>query len=245
MQRPTAGPSTNEVSLDEVDDGRILDRTIDPTPEEALALADELEWILAQLDPSARRMLELRLQGAQLSEIARETGRSERTVGARSPRSAISWPSGGTIQARCSRTRTSCLQRMIGAGQMGKVYQAWQHSAGRSVAVKYLRKSLLHEPRLVERFIGESRIVARLRHPNIVGVHGLGRTPGGSYFIVMDLVDGPNLADLGKSRVISVREAIRWAIETCSALEHAHRKESSIAISSRPTCYSTRMAASG
>ena len=56
------------------------------------------------------------------------------------------------------------------------------------MAVKYLRKSLLDEPYLVERFIDESRIVARLRHPNIVGVHGLGRTPGGSYFIVMDLV---------------------------------------------------------
>ena len=91
--------------------------------------------------------------------------------------------------------------------------------------MKYLRKSLLFEPRVVERFINESRIVARLKHPNIVGVHGLGRTHGGSYFIVMDLVHGPDLADLGKRRRLSIREAIDWSIELCSAVEHAHSRE--------------------
>ena len=111
---------------------------------------------------------------------------------------------------------------MIGAGCMGKVYEAWQQSSSRAVAVKYLRKTLLDQPYLVERFIDEWRIVGRLRHPNIVGVHGLGWTPGGSYFIVMDLVRGPNLFELGKRRDITVGEAVRWVIETCSALEHAH-----------------------
>lgn len=52
----------------------------EPTPDEAVALAEELEWIMSQLDPFGRRVLELRLQGDQLAEIAAETGRSERTV---------------------------------------------------------------------------------------------------------------------------------------------------------------------
>jgi RNA polymerase sigma factor (sigma-70 family) len=52
----------------------------EPTPEEALALSDELETLLAQLDPFARRVVELRLQGEQLAQIAVETGRAERTV---------------------------------------------------------------------------------------------------------------------------------------------------------------------
>jgi RNA polymerase sigma factor (sigma-70 family) len=52
----------------------------EPTPEEAIALADELEWVLSKLDPFGRRVLELRMQGAQLSEIAEDTERSERTV---------------------------------------------------------------------------------------------------------------------------------------------------------------------
>jgi tRNA A-37 threonylcarbamoyl transferase component Bud32/DNA-directed RNA polymerase specialized sigma24 family protein len=214
----------NEVSIEDVEEGRVLDRSTDPTPEEALVLADELEWILAQLDPSERRFLELRLQGAELSEIVQETGRSERTVRRCLTQIrnliALRRDDSGPLLSHDD----FLLERMIGAGRMGKVYQAWQHSACHAVAVKYLRKSLLHDPRLVKRFIGESRIVARLRHPNIVGVNGLGRTPGGSYFIVMDLVQGPNLADHGKRRVITIREAIRWAIELCSALEHAHSK---------------------
>jgi DNA-directed RNA polymerase specialized sigma24 family protein len=54
-------------------------RTI-PSVEDAVELADELEWVFSKLDPFGRRVLELRLQGRQLSEIADETGRSERSV---------------------------------------------------------------------------------------------------------------------------------------------------------------------
>jgi eukaryotic-like serine/threonine-protein kinase len=52
----------------------------------------------------------------------------------------------------------------------------------------------------------------------------LGRTPGGSYFIVMELVRGPNLAEFCRRRIITFGEAIRWTIQTCSALEHAHSR---------------------
>ena len=52
----------------------------DPSPEEAIAIADELEALMSTLDAFARRVLELRLQEEQLSTIAAETGRSERTV---------------------------------------------------------------------------------------------------------------------------------------------------------------------
>jgi serine/threonine protein kinase len=113
---------------------------------------------------------------------------------------------------------------MIGAGLTGKVYQAWQYSAKREVAVKFLRKSFLNQPWVIRRFIGEASTIAKLRHPRIVGTHGLGRTPAGAYFIVMDLVKGPDLAFLVKTRRIEVGEAIRWAIEICRGLEHAHSR---------------------
>jgi tRNA A-37 threonylcarbamoyl transferase component Bud32 len=116
------------------------------------------------------------------------------------------------------------LRKMIGSGLTGKVYEAWQHSEGRAVAVKFLRKAFLHQPLVVERFIGEAKTIARLSHPNIVGIYGLGRTPWNAYFIVMELVSGPNLAVLGRTRVISVREAVEWTIDTCTALEHAHAR---------------------
>ena len=52
----------------------------DPAPEEALALADELERIFAQLDRFSRRVLELRLQGSPIQAIAEDTGRAARSV---------------------------------------------------------------------------------------------------------------------------------------------------------------------
>jgi RNA polymerase sigma factor (sigma-70 family) len=69
-----------EVPLDQVDEGRLRGRQPEPTPEDASALADELEQVFSHLDRFGRRVLELRLQGLQLSEIAEDTGRSERSV---------------------------------------------------------------------------------------------------------------------------------------------------------------------
>jgi tRNA A-37 threonylcarbamoyl transferase component Bud32 len=114
------------------------------------------------------------------------------------------------------------LRRLIGAGRMGKVYEADQRGSSRAVAVKFLRKPFRPVADVVRRFIGEARTVAKLEHPNIVGTQGLGRTPGGSYFIVMELVNGSNLAVLASRRPIAVVEAVGWVVDACHALEHAH-----------------------
>ena len=70
----------DESPLHEGVEGRFPGRPPEPSPEEAVALADELEKVLSLLDVFGRRVLELRLQGVQLSKIAEDTGRSERTV---------------------------------------------------------------------------------------------------------------------------------------------------------------------
>lgn len=69
-----------EIPLDRVDEGRFAAGRADPTPEDAAALSDELEWVLARLDAFGRRVLELRLQGLRIPEIAEDAGRSERSV---------------------------------------------------------------------------------------------------------------------------------------------------------------------
>ena len=69
-----------ERPLDQAQEGTFPGRPLDPTPQEAAALADEVEWVFARLGPFGRRVLELRLQGHQLSEVAEDTGRSERSV---------------------------------------------------------------------------------------------------------------------------------------------------------------------
>ncbi|WP_406698356.1 sigma-70 family RNA polymerase sigma factor [Singulisphaera sp. Ch08] len=69
-----------ETPFDPSEEGRHRGHQYEPTPEEAAALADEVEQVLSQLSPFGRRVLELRLQGLQLSDIAEDTGRSERSV---------------------------------------------------------------------------------------------------------------------------------------------------------------------
>lgn len=69
-----------ELCMEAVADPLQLADDREPNPAEAVALSDELESIFSQLDPFARRVLELRLQGDRLAEIALGTGRAERTV---------------------------------------------------------------------------------------------------------------------------------------------------------------------
>jgi eukaryotic-like serine/threonine-protein kinase len=116
------------------------------------------------------------------------------------------------------------VRQMIGSGRMGKVYRAWQRSLEREVAIKFLRKSFLNDADAIERFIREARIVAQLRHPNILAVHGLGRTPYGGYFMVLDLVHGSDLATLAAQQPIEVNQAIGWIATAADALAHAHQR---------------------
>lgn len=116
------------------------------------------------------------------------------------------------------------LRQMVGEGRMGKVYRAWQRSLQREVALKFLRKSFLNDADATRRFVREARIVAQLRHPNILAVYGLGRTPYGGYFMVLDLVRGHDLATLAKQQPLEVEQAIGWIKTAADALAHAHQR---------------------
>lgn len=224
-----------------------------PSVHEALALADEVEFVMAKLDNSGRRVLELRLQGEQIAAIAELTGRSERTVRrilsqikdllierlggpplaesistAQSSERAWKSPtpasaSGGfAAKANLLNPRHYLLQRMLGAGRFGKVYRALHRPTGETVAVKHLRKEHLAVPEVVTRFIAEAGISSRLQHPGIVKLHGLGRTPGGGYFLVTDWIDGPNLAELVSKELPDPSRVVQWGLQLCGALAHAH-----------------------
>lgn len=156
------------------------------------------------------------------AEIAAE---DEQVTGARPSRTAEAPPAAPMVEAEglLRSDRDFVLRRLIGAGRMGKVYAATRRDGRGPVAVKFLRKSLLAEPGAVRRFIGEARTVARLRHRHIVGTAGLGRTAGGSYFIVMDLIAGPNLAEVIRRGPVAIADAARWVLQAGAGLDHAHR----------------------
>ena len=82
----------------------------------------------------------------------------------------------------------------IGVGGMGEVYQATDTNLKRSVAIKVLPASLAGDADRLARFQREAEVLASLNHPNIAQIHGLEKS-GGTIALVMELVEGPTLAD--------------------------------------------------
>ncbi len=113
------------------------------------------------------------------------------------------------------------LQRELGRGGMGVVYEAVDPHLGRSVALKVLggRGPIQEEER--ERFLREARICAQLSDPGIVGVYDVGEVEGQPYF-TMDLVRGCSLADWTNLRRPEIREGVRLVVEVARAIACAH-----------------------
>jgi serine/threonine protein kinase/formylglycine-generating enzyme required for sulfatase activity len=117
------------------------------------------------------------------------------------------------------------LVRPLGSGGMGEVYEAIQKSLRKRVALKLIRREALDSPSRVRRFFAEARASARLHHPQIVGVHGIGRMADGRYFLVMDLIeDGTTLAALLRQGPVPFDRAAELVATVAEAIEHAHSR---------------------
>jgi hypothetical protein len=77
------------------------------------------------------------------------------------------------------------LRRQIGQGGMGVVYEAWQGSMERKVALKVLPRAVAADRRAVARFIQEAQLAGSLNHPNVVTVHGMGVEEQVPYFAML------------------------------------------------------------
>jgi serine/threonine protein kinase/WD40 repeat protein len=117
------------------------------------------------------------------------------------------------------------LVRRLGSGGMGEVYEAIQQSLRKRVALKLIKREALDSPSRVRRFLSEARTLARLRHPHIVGVHGIGRMADGRYFLVMDLVEGgTTLAASARGGMLPLDRAAGLVATVAEAIEHAHSR---------------------
>jgi len=111
----------------------------------------------------------------------------------------------------------------IGAGGMGEVYRATDTKLKRDVAVKVLPQAFVQDADRLARFQREAEVLASLNHPNIATIYGLEQADGQTV-IVMELVNGPTLADRIADGPIPPDEAMGIAFQIISALEAAHDK---------------------
>jgi serine/threonine-protein kinase len=95
----------------------------------------------------------------------------------------------------------------IGKGGMGEVFRACDTRLKREVALKLLPESLSRDPDRLARFQREAEILASLNHPNIAAIHGLDEGPG-TPALVLELVEGPTLADRIAQGPIPLDEAL-------------------------------------
>jgi Tol biopolymer transport system component len=112
---------------------------------------------------------------------------------------------------------------LIGVGGMGEVYRARDTRLNRDVALKVLPEVFARDVQRMARFEREAKLLASLNHPNIAAIYGLEES-GPIRALVMELVEGPNLAERIRGGAIPLDEALPIARQVADAVEYAHDK---------------------
>ncbi|MFN0076133.1 MAG: family 16 glycoside hydrolase [Prosthecobacter sp.] len=118
------------------------------------------------------------------------------------------------------------IVKMLGRGGMGAVYMGRQTSLERPIAIKILSAQLEESDMgFTERFKNEAKAMAKLNHPGIVSVYDFGTTPAGLLYIVMEYVDGTDVARMiAKSGRLHTEHAMAITAHVCDALAYAHER---------------------
>src|SRR5271163_1897937 len=111
----------------------------------------------------------------------------------------------------------------LGAGGMGEVYRARDTKLERDVALKVLPAAFASDPERMARFRREAQVLASLNHPHIGAIYGF-EDSGSVHALVMELIEGPTLAERIARGAIPVDEALPIAREIAEALEAAHER---------------------
>lgn len=118
------------------------------------------------------------------------------------------------------------LERRLGRGGMGTVYEASDTALERCVALKVVRDDLLGSAEAAERFRREARAAAAFTHPNVVTVYDFGLTVGNRAFLVMELLRGATLrGELRKETRLAAPRTLAILRGVCAAIEAAHKRD--------------------
>ena len=115
------------------------------------------------------------------------------------------------------------VERVLGEGGMGVVVKATQTQLGRTVAIKFLKPEAIEKPAVVERFDREARALGRLASDHVTHVIDVDKLDDGSPFIVMEYLDGEDLATVvEREGPLPVPVAVGYVLEACEAIAAAH-----------------------
>ncbi len=127
-------------------------------------------------------------------------------------------PVGSTIDGKY------LLRRVLGVGGMGVVYAAQHSFTGRHCALKVLNKSHSNIPGYAERFLREARAAAEIGHQSVCDVYDAGEEPDGTLYLVLELLEGRDLAEAMEKEDLSVPEVVEIGIQTLQGLHAAHER---------------------
>ena len=112
---------------------------------------------------------------------------------------------------------------LLGVGGMGEIYRATDTNLKRQVAIKVLPQTVASDAERLARFRREAEVLAALNHPNIAAIYGI-EDSGSVTALVLELVDGPTLADRIAQGPMPIDEALAIAAQIAEALDAAHEK---------------------
>ena len=113
------------------------------------------------------------------------------------------------------------FKELIACGGMGAVYRARQITLDRDVAIKILPREFGKDQAFREGFSAEAKAMARLNHPNLIGVHDCGEVDG-MLFIIMEFVPGPSLYQLAHGKAMEPRKVAKLMADICAGVADAH-----------------------
>jgi serine/threonine-protein kinase len=115
------------------------------------------------------------------------------------------------------------LQDKLGSGGMGEVYKAEHLLLKRPCAIKLIRPEYIAEPRVLARFEREVKATAKLTHWNTIEIYDYGQAADGTFYYVMELLDGLNLDEIvDRYGPLPPERAVHFLSQTCNALREAH-----------------------
>ena len=137
---------------------------------------------------------------------------------------SIAWPASLRLEHGVFESRYQVL-RSLSDGGMGEVVLAEHVTLGKRVAIKIMRPQYRGDTETEERFILETRAVARIHHDNVVGISDFGRTADGRMFFVMEYLEGEDLAQtLRNEGPLPWKRVVHMARHVCRGIGEAHRR---------------------